>query len=123
MHITSTTPGGNYQTRNVQSGNGGSSEPTDTVTLNLSPEQLNDRNIQEFIRQMAKNGTPVNLNFAGMGAGPVNSNPAADRAERSAASAADSARQASASADRAAEIERRIKQQTSSSAPPTYSEG
>ena len=120
MHVTSTTPGGNYQTRNFQSSSSGSSEPTDTVTLNLSPEQLNDRNIQEFIRQMAKNGTPVNLNFAGIGG---QNNAAADRAERSAAAASDSARQAAGSADRAAEIERRIKQQTTTSAPPTYSEG
>lgn len=99
-------------------------DPVDTVTLTLRPEQLGDKNIQAFLRQMAMNGSSVNLNLAGNDNGSSSSaDAAADKAARSAQDAQAAANQAQAAADRAAEVERRIANRSTGSAPPTYSEG
>lgn len=98
-------------------------DPVDTVTLTLRPEQLGDKNIQAFLRQMAMNGSSVNLNLAGNDGGSSSADAAADKAARAAQDAQISANNAQAAADRAAEVERRIANRSTGSAPPTYSEG
>ena len=105
----------------IKSGNTGAGDviPKDTVTLNLRPEQLGDKNIQAFLRQMAMEGTPIALN---LDAGANNGAPT-DKAAGFAQNAQISASQAQASAERANLIEQRINQKSTTSAPPTYSEG
>jgi hypothetical protein len=106
----------------IRGGNTGAGEvtPKDTVTLNLRPEQLGDKNIQAFLRQMAMEGTPIALN---LDTGSNNGSPTTDKAAGFAQSAQISASQAQASAERANLIEQRISQKSTTSAPPTYSEG
>ena len=98
-------------------------DPVDTVTLTLRPEQLGDKNIQAFLRQMAMNGSSVNLNLAGNDNGSSSASADAEKAARAAQDAQVSANNAQAAADRAAEVERRIANRSTGSAPPTYSEG
>ena len=40
-------------------------EPKDVVTLTLTPERMSYKPVQAFVRQMALEGTPLNLNFSG----------------------------------------------------------
>jgi hypothetical protein len=93
--------------------------PKDMVTLNLKPEQMADKSIQAFIRQMALEGTPVNLNFAD--SAPQSSQPAP--AQNFAQDAQIFAQQAQAQAERAKQIADSMKSASTYSAPPTHSEG
>ena len=123
MQVNTNTIGTGYSNAtSVKSGNtdAGGLSTKDTVTLNLRPEQLGDKNIQAFLRQMAMEGTPIALN---LDTNSANNGASTDKAAGFAQSAQISASQAQASADRAALIEQRINQKSTTSAPPTYSEG
>jgi hypothetical protein len=78
------------------------------ITMNMTPEQVRDPNLQAFLRQMALDGTPVVLNFFTAGL------------EKEIVRAVNKAELA---ASRAEAVEQRIQKQTTRSAPPTYSEG
>jgi hypothetical protein len=94
--------------------------PKDVVTLNLKPEQMADKSIQAFIRQMAMEGTPVNLNFA---ESTPQSSTQAPPAQSYAKDAQIYAQQAQAEAERAQRIANSLKSASTYSAPPTHSEG
>ena len=102
------------------SGSEAQPQPKDVVTLNLKPEQMADKAIQAFIRQMAMEGTPINLNFTNPAEG---NSQAVNQAQGFANQAAVSANRAQQEADRAKQIADRIQSGSTSSAPPTYSEG
>ena len=128
MQISANTFTPGYSANAVKTGSAETNhDPVDTVTLTLRPEQLGDKNIQAFLRQMAMNGSSVNLNLAGGNDNSSSNNgaadAAADKAARSAADAQTSANSAQAAAERAAEVERRINNRSTGSGPPTYSEG
>ena len=97
-------------------------EPIDVVTLNLKPEQMTDKSIQAFIRQMAMEGTPISLNFVDANSSNAN-NQATETAKQAATEAQGWANQAHVEADRAQQIAEKLKPTVQASAPPTYSEG